>query len=101
MNDRDTQLAAIPIDFVVKQGLQEHTEEKRPYSTLIRTWAKLLVQIIRDIDVQYNVLERAECPDAKQRGNLLAQWKRRGWVELNEELNVYVKTQNYYQKHAA
>ena len=50
---------------------------------------------------EYNVLERAECPDAKQRGNLLAQWKRRGWVELNEELNVYVKTQNYYQKHAA
>ena len=41
MNDRDTQLAAIPIDFVVKQGLQEHTEMKRrPYSTLIRTWAE-------------------------------------------------------------
>ena len=41
MNDRDTQLAAIPIDFVVKQGLQEHTEGKRrPYSTLIRSWAK-------------------------------------------------------------
>ena len=41
MNNRDTQLAAIPIDFVVKQGLQEHTEVKRrPYSTLIRTWAK-------------------------------------------------------------
>ena len=80
MNNRDTQLAAIPIDFVVKQGLQEHTEVKRrPYSTLIRTWAKdqgqaelgeeiasrlktskeperlkaeLLVKIIRDIDVQ-------------------------------------------------
>ena len=29
MNDRDTQLAAIPIDFVVNQGLQEHTEMKR------------------------------------------------------------------------
>ena len=41
MNDRDTQLAAIPIDFVVNQGLQEHTEMKRrPYSTLIRTWAE-------------------------------------------------------------
>ena len=50
---------------------------------------------------EYNVLERAECPDTKQRGNLLAQWKRRGWVELNEDLKVYVKTQNYYQKHAA
>ena len=47
------------------------------------------------------MLERAECPDTKQRGNLLAQWKRRGWVELNEDLKVYVKTQNYYQKHAA
>lgn len=50
---------------------------------------------------EYNVLERVECPDAKQRGNLLSQWKRRGWVELNEELKVYVKTQNYYQKHSA
>ena len=41
MNDRDIQLAAIPIDFVVKQGLQEHTEGKRrPYSTLIRSWAE-------------------------------------------------------------
>ena len=50
---------------------------------------------------EYNVLERAECPNAKQRGNLLSQWKRRGWVEQNTELNIFVKTQEYYQKHAA
>ncbi|SHK98459.1 hypothetical protein [Xylanibacter ruminicola] len=50
---------------------------------------------------EYNVLERVECPNAKQRGNLLSQWKRRGWVEQNTELNIFVKTQEYYQKHAA
>ena len=50
---------------------------------------------------EYDVLERAECPDIKQRGNLLSQWKSRGWVERNEELKIYVKTQKYYQKHAA
>jgi hypothetical protein len=41
MNNKDTQLAAIPVDFVVEQGLQEHTEAKRrPYRSLIRTWAE-------------------------------------------------------------
>ena len=50
---------------------------------------------------EYDVLERAECPNVKVRGNLLSQWKRRGWVELNEDLKVYVKTQSYYSKHAA
>ena len=50
---------------------------------------------------EYDVLERAECPDIKQRGNLLSQWKSRGWVEHNKELKIYVKTQKYYQKHAA
>ncbi len=50
---------------------------------------------------EYNVLERAQCPHAKQPGNLLSQWKKRGWVEYNDELKIYVKTQEYYQKHAA
>lgn len=41
MNNKDTQLTAIPVDFVVEQGLQEHTEAKRrPYRSLIRTWAE-------------------------------------------------------------
>ena len=50
---------------------------------------------------EYNVLERVNCPNIKTRGNLLSQWKRRGWVEQNTELNIYIKTQEYYQKHAA
>ena len=29
MNNRDTQLAAIPIDFVVKQGLQERGQKTK------------------------------------------------------------------------
>ena len=50
---------------------------------------------------EYDVLERAACPDVKQRGNLLSQWKRREWVDYKEDLKIYVKTQKYYLKHAA
>lgn len=50
---------------------------------------------------EYDVLERAECPNIKQRGNLLSQWKRREWVNYNEELKIYIKTEKYYSKHAA
>lgn len=40
MNDSDTQLTPIPVDFVIEQGLKEHTEAKRrPYRTLITMWA--------------------------------------------------------------
>ncbi len=50
---------------------------------------------------EYNVIERAQCPNTTQRGNLLSKWKSRGWVEYNEELKIYIKTPEYYQKHAA
>jgi len=41
MNDTEKQLGAIPVDFVVEQGLRERTEAKRrPYRTLITTWAE-------------------------------------------------------------
>ena len=41
MYNTDKQLEAIPVAFIVKQGQQEHTVAKRrPYSTLIRNWAK-------------------------------------------------------------
>ena len=50
---------------------------------------------------EYNVIERAQCPNTTQRGNLLSKWKSRGWVEYNDELKIYIKTPEYYQKHAA
>ncbi len=50
---------------------------------------------------EYDVLERAECPEVKQRGNLLSQWKRREWVDYKDDLKIYVKTEKYYLKHAA
>ena len=50
---------------------------------------------------EYDTLEHSECPNAKQRGNLLSQWKRREWVDYKEDLKIFVKTQKYYQKHAA
>ena len=41
MNNKEIQLPAIPVSFVLQQGEMEHTEAKRrPYSTLIRTWAE-------------------------------------------------------------
>ncbi len=41
MNETEKQLGAIPVDFVVEQGLLERTEAKRrPYRTLITTWAE-------------------------------------------------------------
>ena len=50
---------------------------------------------------EFDVLERAECPEVKQRGNLLSQWKRREWVDYKDDLKIYVKTEKYYLKHAA
>jgi len=50
---------------------------------------------------EYDTLERVQCPNAKQHGNLLSQWKRRHWVEYNAELEIYVKTEEYYKKHVA
>ena len=50
---------------------------------------------------EYDVLERAECPEVKQRGNLLSQWKRREWVDYKDDLKIYVKTEKYYTKHVA
>ena len=50
---------------------------------------------------EFDVLERAECPEVKQRGNLLSQWKRREWVDYKDDLKIYVKTEKYYMKHVA
>lgn len=37
----DTQLEAIPVDFVVELGLKDETQNSRaPYSALIRTWGE-------------------------------------------------------------
>lgn len=41
MDSKETRLTPIPVDFVIEQGLKEHTEAKRrPYRTLITTWAE-------------------------------------------------------------
>ena len=41
MDSKETRLAPIPVDFIIEQGLKEHTEAKRrPYRTLITTWAE-------------------------------------------------------------
>ena len=41
MDSKETRLTPIPVDFVIEQGLNEHTEAKRrPYRTLITAWAE-------------------------------------------------------------
>ena len=54
---------------------------------------------------EYEVLYKVQCPKAidfkRASGNLLAQWKKRGWIEENTEQQIYCKTGVYYQKHAA
>lgn len=54
---------------------------------------------------EYEVLYKVQCPKAidfkRASGNLLAQWKKRGWIEENTEQQIYCKTGMYYQKHAA
>jgi hypothetical protein len=41
MNNKEMQLKAIPVDFVVELGLKDETKTSHaPYSTLIRTWAE-------------------------------------------------------------
>ena len=54
---------------------------------------------------EYEVLYKVQCPKAidfkRASGNLLAQWKKRGWIEENAEQQIYCKTGVYYQKHAA
>lgn len=54
---------------------------------------------------EYEVLYKVQCPKAidfkRASGNLLSQWKKRGWIEENTEQQIYCKTGVYYQKHAA
>ena len=41
MDSKETRLTPIPVDFVIEQGLNKHTEAKRrPYRTLITAWAE-------------------------------------------------------------
>ena len=54
---------------------------------------------------EYEVLYKAQCGSVadfkKSSGNLLSQWKKRGWIEEDKEQGIFYKTDLYYQKHAA
>ena len=54
---------------------------------------------------EFEVLYKAQCGSVadfkKTSGNLLSQWKKRGWIEEDKEQQIYYKTDVYYQKHAA
>ena len=54
---------------------------------------------------EFEVLYRAQSGSAseskKASGNLLSQWKKRGWIEEDKAQGIFYKTDVYYQKHAA
>ena len=54
---------------------------------------------------EYEVLYKAQCGSVadfrKASGNLLSQWKKRGWIEEDKAQGIFYKTDVYYQKHAA
>ena len=54
---------------------------------------------------EFEVLYKAQCGSVtdfkKASGNLLSQWKKRGWIEEDKDQQIFYKTEAYYQKHAA
>ena len=54
---------------------------------------------------EFEVLYKAQCGSVadfrKASGNLLSQWKKRGWIEEDKAQGIFYKTDVYYQKHAA
>ena len=54
---------------------------------------------------EFDVLYKAQCGSTadfkKSSGNLLSQWKKRGWIEEDKDQQIFYKTDAYYQKHAA
>ena len=54
---------------------------------------------------EYEVLYKAQSGSVadfkKASGNLLSQWKKRGWIEEDKAQGIFYKTDVYYQKHAA
>ena len=55
----------------------------------------------QEFDILYKAQNATIGNISKAASNLLSQWKKRGWIEENVEQGIYVKTEAYYQKHAA
>ena len=55
----------------------------------------------QEFEVLYKAQYRSTVEFKKSASNLLSQWKKRGWIEEDKTQNIFYKSENYYQKHAA
>ena len=55
----------------------------------------------QEFEVLYKAQSGSVTDFKKASGNLLSQWKKRGWIEEDKDQQIFYKTEAYYQKHAA
>ena len=55
----------------------------------------------QEFDILYKAQNATIGNVSKAASNLLSQWKKRGWIVEDVEQSIYIKTEAYYQKHAA
>ena len=87
-------------------GEEINTKLEQDYRIMRPGVACLLEQLGDSFSRQeFDVLYKAQCGTTvdfkKSSGNLLSQWKKRGWIEEDKDQQIFYKTDAYYQKHAA
>ena len=96
-------------DMWVKMCLfgEEITSKLAKDNRVMKPGVPCLLELLNDsftrqeFDILYKAQNATIGNINKAASNLLSQWKKRGWIEENGEQKIYVKTEAYYQKHAA
>ena len=96
-------------DMWVKMCLfgEEITNKLAKDNRVMKPGVPCLLELLNDsftrqeFDILYKAQNATIGNISKAASNLLSQWKKRGWIEENVEQGIYVKTEAYYQKHAA
>ena len=96
-------------DMWVKMCLfgEEITNKLAKDNRVMKPGVPCLLELLNDSFTrqEFEILYKAQNATigniSKAASNLLSQWKKRGWIEENVEQGIYVKTEAYYQKHAA
>ena len=96
-------------DMWVKMCLfgEEITNKLAKDNRVMKPGVPCLLELLNDsftrqeFEILYKAQNATICNISKAASNLLSQWKKRGWIEENVEQKIYVKTEAYYQKHAA
>ena len=96
-------------DMWVKMCLfgEEITNKLAKDNRVMKPGMPCLLELLNDsftrqeFDILYKAQNATIGNISKAASNLLSQWKKRGWIEEEAEQKIYVKTEAYYQKHAA